>query len=67
MFGTNARLKLVGLTAAVFLATLFDLGIVLAENPPGFFAWLFGVFCGALWVMWLVLLHCFLTRDEELP
>lgn len=64
MFDTNARLKLFGLTVAVFFATLFDLGVVLAENPPAFFGWLFGVFCGALWVMWLVLFHSFLTRDE---
>ena len=66
LFESNAYLKMFGLTFAVFVVTLFDLGVVLAENPPGFFGWIFGVFCGALWAMWLVLFHGFLTRNEAM-
>ena len=45
--------KLFGLTLAVIASTVFLLGIVIFEDPPGFFGYFFGFLNGAAWVCWL--------------
>ena len=53
MFTKLTAFKLFGLTIAVILSTVFLLGIVILENPPGFFGYVFGALNGAAWVCWL--------------
>lgn len=45
--------KLLGLTLAVIASTVFLLGIVIFEDPPGFFGYFFGFLNGAAWICWL--------------
>ena len=53
MFNKITAFKVFGLTLAVIASTVFLFGIVIFEDPPGFFGYVFGFLNGAAWVCWL--------------
>ena len=65
MFDTRPYLKMLIITLAMIFGTLFDLGVVLFDNPPAIFGWMFGVLTGAMWVMFAFLFHSFLHRGDD--
>jgi len=53
MFTNLNGAKIFGLATAVILSTVFLLGIIIIEDPPSFFGYVFGFLNGAAWVCWL--------------
>lgn len=64
MFDTHPYRNLLTVTAVTIFGTLFNLSVVLLEEPPAIFGWMFGVLTGAMWVMFGVLLNSFLHRNK---
>ena len=69
LFGRLTAPKLLLATVVSVLATLFTFGIAIIEEPPAFFAYIFGVTAGADWAF-LFGLYLFYWEDnheEEIP
>jgi len=68
MFTSLLAKKLLILTLATVCATLFNLGIVIFEDPPDFFCYIFGFITGANWVALLALFVIYYEdrQDEKI-
>lgn len=52
-------------TAAIILISLFFFGVVIMEDPPGFFGYIFGIITGCAWSALLVLYATYWEERQD--